>query len=71
MSPEYHRIAGAGEKIRDACQHERSQIDSSEELTGATALFAIPMTNPCIAENIIFLCDIMTANNSRQSARAG
>ena len=34
-----------------------------EEPTGATALFIIPVTNPCIAENMIFLCDIITANN--------
>ena len=32
-----------------------------ERPTGATALFIIPITNPCIAENMIFLCDIMTA----------
>ena len=29
-------------------------------LTGATALFSPPTTKSCIAENMIFLCDIMT-----------
>jgi len=45
---------------------ERGQIGFGEELTGATAAFSAPVMNPCIAENMIFLCDIMTPNNSKR-----
>ena len=65
ISLEYHWIAGAGIKIRGTRQGEHDQISFGEELTGATALVAIPIMNPCIVQNIIFLCDIMIPNSSR------
>lgn len=66
MKPESQCIGGAETKISDTHQCEHGQIGCGEEgLTGATALFIFPVMNPCNAEDVTFLCDIMTPENSR------
>ena len=65
MKSGYQCIAGAKMEIRDARQCERSWAGFRRELTGATAVFSLPVMKPCIAENITFLCDIITANDQR------
>lgn len=50
--------------VRDDHHQACGQIGFRKELTGPTALFSPAVINPCIAENMTFLCDIMTPNSS-------
>ena len=65
MKSGYQCTVGAKMEIRDARQCERSRAGFGRELTGATAVFNLPVMKPWVVEDITFLCVIITANDKR------